>query len=226
MQVVAAHPNALPAGKALLNLAVTPLPVVFPHHVRFDPFAAFHADRRGKSLFFQKFVQDRTRLAQPFQCFAKCVADYPDADRPFRQIRVDRFFRQTLDHDLLVVVPDGPEFASQDEGRRAKSQRQHYAQDDERARRVIFHGTFPAKPLLYSPHSFRWNTRQANAQGNRVKSVAAAPERWPFRPSPDKGRPGGVGSAEIGLSSMIARPPPSFPSCQGGARKPTRHRLG
>jgi hypothetical protein len=47
-------------------------------------------------------------------------------------------------------------------------------------------------------------------------------ERSSLRPSPDKGRTGGVCSGEMDFPRMIYRPkPPSFPPCQGGSRLTT-----
>jgi hypothetical protein len=65
-----------------------------------------------------------------------------------------------------------------------------------------------------------------SAQGNRVNKFAMTRERLMLRFSPDKGRTGGVDSAEIGLSNMIDRPnPPHSPLVRGEAGKSRRHGL-
>jgi hypothetical protein len=52
-------------------------------------------------------------------------------------------------------------------------------------------------------------------------STSKALERLSFRPSPDKGRTGGVCSGEIGFLHGFRPNPPSIPPCQGGSGQTT-----
>jgi hypothetical protein len=56
-------------------------------------------------------------------------------------------------------------------------------------------------------------------QGNRMNTVIMMRERLSFRPSPDKGRTGGVCGSEITFLYDLPPKPPSFPPCQGEADK-------
>jgi hypothetical protein len=53
-----------------------------------------------------------------------------------------------------------------------------------------------------------------------IAGIRSSDQRLPFRPSPDKGRTGGVGRGEIRVLCMIrSAKPPSIPPCQGGSRE-------
>ena len=74
----------------------------------------------------------------------------------------------------------------------------------------LYRASIPAGTLTFQTGSSR-----RKYQGNRVNKLVMTREHLTLCFSPGKGRTGGCGSAEIGLSSMIDRPnSPHFPPCQ------------
>jgi hypothetical protein len=79
--------------------------------------------------------------------------------------------------------------------------------------RGFFAGGTPALRMRLSPSG-----RKAEDEGNRMNEVIAMCKRSSFRPSPDKGRTGGVCGGEMGFLPDLLPQTPLDPPLSGGKR--------